>query len=225
MEERKHIDRLFQEKFKDFEASPREEVWKNISSRLQEKQRKKRVIPLWYKLASVAAILAFFFSYTTGLFKFNNLKTPQTTAIFEEDSVEISLASQAYTENMIRSSIILQALMQDTQNKQAIEEQAAFVQAQQKEEKIFRTPEPTNLSIVKTYSPSEFKNKTSEIAEEIATVENKTTTSNQLKDLPVPGKTSEEEVAVVEKTNLGKRLEFPLWLLLSIMIILVVEMR
>lgn len=206
MEERKHIDRLFQEKFKDFEASPREEVWKNISSRLQEKQRKKRVIPLWYKLAGVAAILAFFFSYTTGLFKFNNLKTPQTTAIFEEDSVEISLASQAYTENMIRSSIILQALMQDTQNKQAIEEQAAFVQAQQKEEKIFRTPEPTNLSIVKTYSPSEFKNKTSEIAEEIAAVENKTTTSNQLKDLPVPGKTSEEEVAAVEKTKLGKRL-------------------
>lgn len=205
MEERKHIDRLYQEKFKDFEATPREEVWKNISSRLQQKQRKKKVLPLWYKLAGVAAIFAFFFSYTTGLFKFNNPKATQTTAIYEEDSIEISLASQAYTENMIRSSIILQALMQDTQNKQALEEQVAFVQEKQKEEKVFRALEPaklTNLSIAKTYSLSDFEDKTSEIAE----VEKKTTTPNKLRDLPVPGKTSDEEVAIVENSNLGKRL-------------------
>lgn len=205
MEERKHIDRLYQEKFKDFEATPREEVWKNISSRLQEKQRKKRVLPLWYKLAGVAAIFAFFFSYTTGLFKFNNPKTTQTTAIFEEDSINISLASQEYTENMIRSSIILQALMQDTQNKQAIEEQAAFVKEQQSEEQVFQPIRPTKLtklSIAKTYSITEFEDKTSEIAE----VEKKTTTIKKLRDLPVPGKTTEEEVAYVEKSVPGKRL-------------------
>lgn len=206
MEEKKHIDRLYQEKFKDFEATPREEVWKNISSRLQGKRRKKRVLPLWYKLAGVAAIFAFFFSYTTGLFKFNNPKTTQTaTAIFEEDPVEISLASQFYTENMIRSSIILQALMQDTQNKQAIEKQVAFVKKQKKKENIFRTLEPaklSNLSIARTYSLSEFEDKTSELAE----VEKKTTTPKKFRDLPVPGKTSDEEVAVVEKSNLGKRL-------------------
>lgn len=59
MKEKKNIDRLFQEKFKDFEQTPREDVWKNIAEKLQEKQEKKPVIlPLWYKLGGVAAVLA-----------------------------------------------------------------------------------------------------------------------------------------------------------------------
>ena len=30
MSQKKHIDRLFQEKFKDFDASPDKQVWKNM---------------------------------------------------------------------------------------------------------------------------------------------------------------------------------------------------
>ncbi|MDT0689659.1 hypothetical protein RM549_07670 [Salegentibacter sp. F188] len=59
MKERKNIDRLYQEGFKDFEATPREEVWKNIASRLEEKQRKRPlIIPLWYKVGGIAATIA-----------------------------------------------------------------------------------------------------------------------------------------------------------------------
>lgn len=56
MSEKKNIDRLFQEQFKDFEAAPPEYVWENIYEALQEK-KKRRVIPLWIRLSGVAAVL------------------------------------------------------------------------------------------------------------------------------------------------------------------------
>ena len=63
MKEKKNIDRIYQEKFKDFEQEPNEEVWKNISSRLDKKEEKKPLIfPLWWKIGSVAAVLAIIFS-------------------------------------------------------------------------------------------------------------------------------------------------------------------
>lgn len=56
MNEKKDLDRLFQEKFKDFEVAPPEFVWENIREALQEK-KKRRVIPIWFKLSGVAALL------------------------------------------------------------------------------------------------------------------------------------------------------------------------
>ncbi len=58
MEEKKYIDRLYQEKFKDFEASPRRDLWKNIAEKLKEEEKRKPLIPLWWsRIAGVAAIL------------------------------------------------------------------------------------------------------------------------------------------------------------------------
>ena len=56
MSEKKNIDRLFQEKFKDFEADPPEYVWDNIYDALQEK-KKRRLIPFWWRYGGVAAVL------------------------------------------------------------------------------------------------------------------------------------------------------------------------
>lgn len=85
MKERKNIDRLYQEKFKDFEASPREEVWKNIAARLEEKQRKRPlVIPLWYKVGGIAAAfavilgLAYFLNFAPGT-------VPETQFVLEDE--------------------------------------------------------------------------------------------------------------------------------------------
>lgn len=57
MNDKKNLDRLFQEKFKDFEVEPNEQVWRNIESALKGKEKKRRVIPLWYRLSGIAAAL------------------------------------------------------------------------------------------------------------------------------------------------------------------------
>ena len=56
MNEHKNIERLFQEKFKDFEAIPHENVWDNIQVELNKKE-KRRIIPFWWKLSGIAAAL------------------------------------------------------------------------------------------------------------------------------------------------------------------------
>ncbi len=56
MKESKHIDRLFQEKFKDFEAPPSDAVWQRIAASRNKKDRK--IIPLWlWRLGGVAALI------------------------------------------------------------------------------------------------------------------------------------------------------------------------
>lgn len=62
MRNSKNIDRLFQEKFKDFEASPPPELWENIETKLKGKNKRRKILPIWWKTASVAAILVLFFS-------------------------------------------------------------------------------------------------------------------------------------------------------------------
>lgn len=53
---KKKIDELFQEKFNNFEQMPDEKVWQAIEASLNKKKR--RGIPLWWKLGGVAAVLA-----------------------------------------------------------------------------------------------------------------------------------------------------------------------
>lgn len=69
MEEKKHIDRLFQEKLKDFEMNPDSSIWTNIENRLVKK-KKRRVLPLWLRIGSVAATLLLLIS--SGIWIANN---------------------------------------------------------------------------------------------------------------------------------------------------------
>lgn len=57
MGEKKNIDRLFRESFKNFEVTPDDAVWENIASVLGDKEKKKRVIPFWMQLGGIAAAL------------------------------------------------------------------------------------------------------------------------------------------------------------------------
>lgn len=52
------IDKLYQEKLKDFKEVPDEKVWKAISASLDKEKRKRPIVPLWWKLGGVAALLA-----------------------------------------------------------------------------------------------------------------------------------------------------------------------
>lgn len=54
---KKNLDNLFQERFKDFGEAPDDKVWYAIEASL-DKRKKKRVVPLWWTLGGVAALLA-----------------------------------------------------------------------------------------------------------------------------------------------------------------------
>ena len=62
--QKKKLDELFQDKLSDFKPTPDNKVWRAIDATL-EKKRKKRIIPIWWKLGSIAAVLVF------GLLLFN----------------------------------------------------------------------------------------------------------------------------------------------------------
>ena len=56
----KKLDKLFQERFRDYGETPDEKVWHAIETSLDKKKR-HRIIPIWWKLAGVAAILVIAF--------------------------------------------------------------------------------------------------------------------------------------------------------------------
>lgn len=85
MNDKKNIDRLFQEKFKDFEVTPPEFVWENIEEKLREK-KKRRVIPLWIKLSGAAAVLVI--GSVLGVNYFNGLDTNENPVVIEKDGIK-----------------------------------------------------------------------------------------------------------------------------------------
>lgn len=88
MKENKNIERLFQEKFKDFEVSPPNIIWENIQEKLQSDKKKRRLLPLWLNVSSIAASFAVLFTLIFFLLKeesylnfkpnINNRKYPST---------------------------------------------------------------------------------------------------------------------------------------------------
>lgn len=75
MEDKKHIDRLFQENLKDFEVFPDTQVWQNIEQQLTKKKKKRRVFPLWLRIGGAAASLLFLIS--SGIWFFNLDDSPK----------------------------------------------------------------------------------------------------------------------------------------------------
>lgn len=69
MNDKKNIDRLFQEKFKDFEVAPNDALWDRINESLPHKKKKRRVIALWWQIGGVAAAITLLF--TVGVTVFN----------------------------------------------------------------------------------------------------------------------------------------------------------
>lgn len=119
MSERKNIDRLFQEKFKDFEVNPPEAAWINIEARLDEK-KKRRVIPFWWKLSGVAAVFLIGFLISKSVFngeiktknpvvnENNSGKTEQTnTKEINKDNGQIK-ADPSFREQAKQNPIVIE---------------------------------------------------------------------------------------------------------------------
>ena len=89
MKEKKNIDRIFQENLKDFEVFPPSKAWSALENRLEATTSKKRHIPIWIKISSIAALFILFFSVGTIYF----LPTSEITKnipFFDKKQVENS---------------------------------------------------------------------------------------------------------------------------------------
>ncbi|WP_031426555.1 hypothetical protein [Flavimarina sp. Hel_I_48] len=116
MKEKKEIDRLFQERFKNFEAHPSDEVWSKIEQRLGQK-KKKKVVPLWWKLSGAAALLALL------LLAGNLIFAPKTDFFQEsdpqlvtEDSTETQSEKYVGRPDIVKDSIE-QSIVSNTEQK------------------------------------------------------------------------------------------------------------
>ena len=97
MGDKKHIDRLFQENFKDFEVSPNDEVWSQIEAKLNQKKKKRRVIPIWWRYAGIAALLLLFITAGNIYFDRNTNPSHQVVDTEKTDSkVTTSEKSEAF---------------------------------------------------------------------------------------------------------------------------------
>jgi len=208
MKDRKHIDRLYQEKFKDFESTPREAVWKNISARLQKKERKRGILPLWYKIAGVAAVLALFINFSNEFFsKKSKINNQAFVALADENFGEIRIASSAYTQNMIRSSKVLQALIKESKNLEANEAlEAEYHRKNIKMNSPKNISQAPNLKIVSKNSAYTFLDHNKPELQ-IASIDQEVQPEIQLRDLPIPNSENEKETAkIIEKTIPYKKL-------------------
>jgi len=88
MSDKKNIDRLFQEKFKDFEVTPNASVWGNITEQLSTASKQKKVAPLWWKIAGVAAGLLLLFSIGNLILNTNN-DTPEEIIVNTDSETPI----------------------------------------------------------------------------------------------------------------------------------------
>ena len=79
MKEKKNIDNIFNEGFKDFEATPSPRVWENIQAELKKDKKERKVIPLWIKLSGVAALLALLLTVGDSLYNSTDAEIPSIT--------------------------------------------------------------------------------------------------------------------------------------------------
>lgn len=68
MKEKKNIDKIFNEGFKNLEATPSPRVWENIQAELNKEKKERKVIPLWIKLGGVAALIALMLTVGNSLY-------------------------------------------------------------------------------------------------------------------------------------------------------------
>ncbi len=89
MSERKNLDKLFQEKFKEFEPETPDAAWPYIEEKLKEKE-KRRVIPIWWKLSGVAAVLLIWFALSDN---YLNRNPKNTNGIVVRDNTNVNDAN------------------------------------------------------------------------------------------------------------------------------------
>jgi len=94
MREEKNIDRLFQEKLKDFEVVPPNKSWDFIEKNIVVKSTKRKM-PFWMRVTSIAAMLLAFITLGNRYIAPNDLSGIQQFIFKTKDSVKSIVKSDA----------------------------------------------------------------------------------------------------------------------------------
>jgi hypothetical protein len=158
MNNKKNIDDLFKEQLQNFEASPSPAVWNNIQAQMKKEKEDRKVIPLWWKLGGVAAVLALLLIGNAIFDPFGNSNGPtlvegnpdaerstktESTPIFEEELNNGSLSTEESNETT--EDPILDEIKHADQVSDPSQFKLKEVAAQEKQEdptphKTFKTP-------------------------------------------------------------------------------------
>ena len=85
---KKNLDKLFQEKLKDVSGIPDENVWQAIEMSLNNKKKKRIILPLWWKLGGVAAVLVIAFFAINPFKSIQNIDGVTDTTIEKVDELK-----------------------------------------------------------------------------------------------------------------------------------------
>ncbi|HEX9600947.1 MAG TPA: hypothetical protein VF985_05620, partial [Mariniflexile sp.] len=174
MSDKKHIDRLFQEHFKDFEVTPSDAVWKNIEAQLNQDKKKRRIIPIWWQYAGVAALLAllltiggtyFFNKENTNPIKVVDTEDAQTRSSNPSNDTKIAVENDNATQNNLEN---------DSQNNTKV---ASSTTKESQEPSITNTSPSTNKN-ESTHQSGIASDKKSNVKNSITTSNNNAFASN-----------------------------------------------
>ncbi|MCW5519993.1 hypothetical protein J1N09_09100 [Aureitalea sp. L0-47] len=203
MKEKKQIDKLFQERFQNFEATPPPDAWANIEAELRKEKKDRKVIPLWWKVGGVAALLALLLTISNSVFDWGS----DNTQITEEDKIE----NTTDLENMDKDTILTEKAIEDTDVASDTEEtdELENVENDQKvytnnesKDAIIKTDKSVESAVTSEDPDSKLKKK-SEIKDPIIR-DKKIITDPVVRDA-VAKENSEEKKTEVEKKDLLKK--------------------
>ena len=138
MKDNKTIERLFQEKLKDFEKDAPDVSWEIIASQLNKKEKKRKVLPFWFTFSNIAAGLLLIGFIGWNAFKTNseaifihNEKTSTIQHLETQDNSNTISDAEQELKNTLKSDINLVA--DEKENKIGIEKENAFKNNSSKE--------------------------------------------------------------------------------------------
>ena len=147
---KKNLDKLFHEKLKDFSEIPDDKVWQSIEASLDKKKQSRKVIPIWWKLGGVAAVLLIALILTNP-FKEKTQNAPVVTDvnIDAKNTSEETKKNQIFEKKNVKEDEIVDGQQENTPNK--IEEKIVDTQ---KEVNSIRSEDATINQITNTNTSS-----------------------------------------------------------------------
>ncbi|WP_296382389.1 hypothetical protein [Winogradskyella sp.] len=218
MNNKKNIDRLFQEKFKDFEVAPNDAVWNRINESLPNKKKKRRIIALWWQIGGVAAVIALLL--TVGVSVFNSddnnnqnlpiVNTDKSDAENKQNQDNLNTTTDSKQDELINTSEdTLKLVSSDSQEESNLEEGKSSLHQQKTNSGQLTTPVKSQLNTVVNNSNEKEKTSTSLKFNKLKTITNKENNTKVVSNTKKGNTISEQSKAIklVPESELNSGIE------------------